>query len=63
MWQFLRNFWREEEGQDLIEYSLLVVFIAIACCAMIASPQGAVKGIWTVSNNQLTQANALVGGS
>ena len=28
---WLHNFWLEEEGQDLIEYSLLITFIAIAC--------------------------------
>lgn len=63
MRKFLCNFWREEDGQDLIEYSLLITFIAIACCAMMATPQGAVKGIWGVSNNQLIQANATASGS
>jgi Flp pilus assembly pilin Flp len=57
MRQLLLNFWREETGQDLIEYSLLITFIAIACAAMMAAPQGAVRGIWHVSNNQLAQAN------
>ena len=30
---YLYQFWREEDGQDLIEYSLLITFIAIACAA------------------------------
>jgi pilus assembly protein Flp/PilA len=29
----LRQLWKEEEGQDLTEYGLLVVFIALALIA------------------------------
>jgi pilus assembly protein Flp/PilA len=27
--QMVRSFWREEEGQDLLEYALLVALIAL----------------------------------
>ena len=27
---FLRNFWKDEQGQDLIEYTLLMAFVALA---------------------------------
>lgn len=31
MWQAsLKDFWRQEEGQDLLEYALLMGFIALA---------------------------------
>jgi pilus assembly protein Flp/PilA len=30
MKNFLRRLWREEEGQDLIEYALLVALVALA---------------------------------
>ena len=33
MQQLLCSLWREEDGQDLIEYSLLITFIAIATAA------------------------------
>ena len=59
---FLYNFWREEEGQDLIEYSLLITFIAIACAAIIGSGRPAVNSIWQASNNQLAHANGIAGG-
>ncbi len=26
---FLRNFWNDEQGQDLIEYTLLMAFVAL----------------------------------
>lgn len=60
---YLQNFWREEEGQDLIEYSLLITFIAIACAAIIGAGRPAVNNIWIGSNNQLSQANAAASGS
>jgi Flp pilus assembly pilin Flp len=60
---FLYNFWREEDGQDLIEYSLLITFIAIACAAIIGSGRPAVSSIWQSSNSQLVQANGTAAAS
>jgi Flp pilus assembly pilin Flp len=60
---YLRNFWREDDGQDLIEYSLLITFIAIACAAIIGAGRPAVNSIWHTSNNQLLQANGTAAGS
>ena len=60
---FFSNFWREECGQDLIEYSLLITFIAIACLALVGSGRPAVNSIWQAGNNQLTQANGQAGGN
>jgi Flp pilus assembly pilin Flp len=60
---YLHNFWQEEDGQDLIEYSLLITFIAIACAAIIGAGRPAVNNIWIASNNQLSQANSVAGGS
>jgi len=31
---FLRNLWNEEQGQDLIEYTLLMAFVALASAAL-----------------------------
>jgi Flp pilus assembly pilin Flp len=61
---YLHNFWQEEDGQDLIEYSLLITFIAIACAAIVGAGRPAVNNIWQNGNNQLAHANAAaVGGS
>ena len=35
MLTFLKNLFRDEGGQDLIEYALLVAFIAIVCIAVL----------------------------
>jgi Flp pilus assembly pilin Flp len=60
---FLLIFWREEDGQDLTEYSLLIVCFALACCAFLGWGTGAVNGMWVSSNNHLQQANATATGS
>ena len=60
---FLLNFWREDDGQDLIEYSLLITFIAVACAAMLGAGRPAVNAIWQNGNSQLTTANTTAAGS
>ena len=51
------NLWRDEDGQDLIEYTLLIAFVAIGVVGLFAGAGGSVKGIWTTSNSELAQAN------
>jgi len=55
---YLRNFWKDEQGQDLIEYSLLMAFVALASAALFLGAGNSIKGIWTTTNSQLTAANA-----
>ena len=55
---FLRNFWNDEQGQDLIEYTLLMAFVALASAAIFLGVGGSIKGIWNVSNSQLAAANS-----
>jgi Flp pilus assembly pilin Flp len=56
---FLRNLWNDEQGQDLIEYTLLMAFVALASAALFIGAGGSVKGIWTKTSTQLSAANAL----
>jgi Flp pilus assembly pilin Flp len=56
---FLHGFWNDEQGQDLIEYTLLMAFVALASAALFLASGGSISGIWTVSNNQLSQANTM----
>jgi Flp pilus assembly pilin Flp len=56
---YLRNFWNDEQGQDLIEYTLLMAFVALASAALFLGAGGSIKGIWVTTNNQLSQANAM----
>ena len=52
-------FLHDDSGQDLIEYTLLMAFVALASAALFLGAGGSISGIWTVSNNQLTQANVM----
>ena len=53
---FVRDFHQDESGQDLIEYSLLITFIAIACAAFLGVGRPATNTIWQTGNNQLANA-------
>ena len=62
MVQWVRDFWTEEKGQDLIEYSLLIAFIALACAALLGSGQPAINGMWHAGNSRLSEAMSAASG-
>ncbi len=47
--------WKEEEGQDLVEYGLLVVLISLGC---IVAMQGLASGISDAFSNAVAQLTA-----
>lgn len=55
MKRFLVRLWKDEEGQDLIEYGLLLVFIALICIATIRTLGGAVSDIFANAVSNITQ--------
>jgi pilus assembly protein Flp/PilA len=56
MKQLLVRFLREEEGQDLIEYTLLLGFVALASAALFIGAGNAAKTIWGVANSEMASA-------
>jgi Flp pilus assembly pilin Flp len=52
------NFLRDDQGQDLIEYTLLLAFVALASAALFISAGGSVNTIWNVANSRLSVAAA-----
>ena len=56
MVKILDSFWRDETGQDLIEYTLLMAFVALASAALFISSGTSISAIWSTSNTQLSQA-------
>ena len=52
------NFCKDEQGQDLIEYTLLIAFVALSSAALFLGAGGSVKSIWSVTNTQLSNAAA-----
>jgi len=53
---FLRNLWNDDQGQDLIEYTLLLAFVALASAALFIGAGGSIKSIWTTTNATLANA-------
>ena len=50
------NFVKDEQGQDLIEYTLLMAFIALASAAIFVSAGTSVNTIWKSASTQLSSA-------
>jgi Flp pilus assembly pilin Flp len=50
-------FLADDQGQDLIEYTLLLAFVALASAALFIGAGGSVSGIWSVTNTQLAAAS------
>jgi Flp pilus assembly pilin Flp len=61
MAQRVYGFLRDDGGQDLIEYSLLIMFIAIACMALVGSGRPAVNTVWQAANSQIANAVNVAG--
>ena len=57
----LFNFVKDEQGQDLIEYTLLLAFVCLASAALFIGAGGSVSGIWNAANSDLTTANTSAG--
>ena len=52
----LNRFIRDEQGQDLIEYTLLLAFVALASAALFTQAGGSVKTIWGAASTNLASA-------
>ena len=51
------RFWRDEGGQDLVEYSLLLAFVCLSGAAMFIGMGRNVNGIWSIVNSRMAAAN------
>jgi Flp pilus assembly pilin Flp len=54
----LYNLWNDDQGQDTIEYVLLVAFVALASAAIFLAGGGSIQGIWSTTNSQIVAANS-----
>ncbi len=54
---FMR-FLNDEQGQDLIEYTLLMAFIALASAAIFVNAGKSISSIWGSASGQLSNAAA-----
>ncbi len=53
----LVRLWNDENGQDLVEYSLLLAFLAIAAVALLSTAKTTLNGLWTKTGSALNSAS------
>jgi len=52
----IARFWKAEHGQDFLEYTLLIAFVALFSVAFYSSSSTSITQIWSTSNNTLSAA-------
>jgi len=56
--RFAVALWQETDGQDLVEYSLLLGFIAISTISILTGVRTSVDTLWSKISSALTSATA-----
>jgi Flp pilus assembly pilin Flp len=56
MQQLLSAFWNEENGQDMVEYTLLLGFFALTGAAVLTGVRTNMVGIWQAISVAFTMA-------
>jgi pilus assembly protein Flp/PilA len=56
MKQMLRRLWNEQEGQDLTEYGLVLVLIALAAVASMQTLASAINGVFSTAAANLSSS-------
>ena len=56
MKKMIGRFLRDEQGQDLVEYTLLLAFVALASAALFIGAGQSITTIWTAANSRLANA-------
>lgn len=54
--ELFKNFWKEEEGQDLIEYALLLGFITLAVITAITGISTSLSTIYSRTGSYVSSA-------
>lgn len=62
MAQWIYRFLHAEDGQDLVEYTLLMAFVMFTIIGLATGFSNSITGITSVSNSQVSYANNLVNG-
>ena len=63
MMSFIQRFRSDEEGQGLVEYTLLIAFIIFTIVGLSAGYRKSISGVTGVTNSNLAAANNVVAGA
>jgi len=55
----VNKYWKNADGQDLVEYALLLIFVGLAAVASVKSLSAALKTTFTNANNELLIAGGV----
>jgi Flp pilus assembly pilin Flp len=53
---FWKNFWQNQSGQDMVEYTLLLAFVCLVSAALFIGVGRNVAAIWGYSSTSMQQA-------
>ena len=53
----MKQLWQEETAQDLVEYSLLLAFVALVGAALFIGMGQTTSSIWGIVNSRMSNAN------
>jgi Flp pilus assembly pilin Flp len=56
MIMMFRAFCKQEEGQDMVEYALLLAFVALAAVTVLGSVKDQIGSFWTQVNTTMGSA-------
>jgi Flp pilus assembly pilin Flp len=58
----LKPFLKDDQGQDLIEYTLLLAFVTLASAALFIDAGGSIANIWNIASSRLGNAGSAATG-
>ena len=58
MTRIVLNIWKDDSGQDLIEYALMAGFVAVAAGAIMPGVSENISSIFSKVGSVMTQANS-----
>ena len=58
----LLTLWRHDDGQDLVEYTLLVTFVVIVTAGVFGIGTSSIQGIVGTSTSQIAAGNVIAAG-
>ena len=56
MLNVMKRLWQDDQGQDLIEYTLLMAFVALASAALFIGSGQSISQIWSDTSTELSSA-------
>jgi pilus assembly protein Flp/PilA len=53
---FMKSLWKDEAGQGLVEYGLILALVAVGLIAILGTMSGSLDGLFSYISDQLTNS-------